>query len=78
MWSRSAFAPTRGHLAVLEEGVRLFPRRIELVYQLAALYAANGFPDDALSLISLGLHVASDDTERERFTQLQNKMLAAK
>ena len=78
VWSRSAFAPTRGHLAVLEEGVRLFPRRIELVYQLAALYAANGFPDDARSLISLGLHVASDDTERERFTQLQNKMIAAK
>src|SRR5262249_46634448 len=36
VWSRAAFTPTRGHLDVLEDGVRLFPRRVSLVYRAAA------------------------------------------
>jgi hypothetical protein len=76
-WSRSSVVPSRGHLAVLDEGVRFFPRRVPLVYQLAVLHAGRGDTEDALALIKLGLHVATDDAERQRFAQLQARIAAA-
>ena len=73
-WTRSAYAPTRGHLAILDEGVRLFPRRSLLVYQTAALYAARGFSAETAELVQLGLLVAADEAERSRFLQLQARL----
>ena len=74
VWGRSAFQPTRDHLGVVYEGVRLFPRRSLLVYRAAALYADRGYAAEASGLIRLGLLIAADDAERERFTQLQAKL----
>lgn len=73
-WSRSALGPTRGHLAVVDEGVRLFPRRVPLVYQLAVLHAQRGDTEDARNLVTLGLHLAAEETDRRRFTQLQAEL----
>ena len=73
-WSRSSVVPTRGHLAVLDEGVRFFPRRVALVYQLAVLHAERGDTEDASALITLGLHLVTDEAERQRFTQLQARL----
>ena len=77
VWVRSAFKPTHGHLAVLDEGVLLFPRRSTLVYATAELYARNGFLAEASELIKLGLVVAADAVDRERFAQLQQRLPAA-
>ncbi len=75
-WSRSSIVPSRGHLAVLDEGVRFFPRRVALVYQLAVLHADRGDAEDASALIILGLHLATDEADRQRFTQLQARLAA--
>ena len=74
VWGRSAYQPTRGHLAVLYEGVRLFPRHGQLVYRTAALYADQGFTAEAKELVRLGLLVATGDAERKRFMELQTQL----
>ena len=74
VWSRSAFQPTRAHLDVLEDGVRLFPRRGSLIYRTALLYAERGFPLEAIELVRLGLVVTTDAAERDRFTQLAARL----
>ena len=73
-WSRCAVAPSRAHLAVLDEGVRLFPRRLELIYQTATLYAAQRLSAEALAMIRLGLHVATTEADRVRFTALNDQV----
>ncbi len=77
VWARSVYRPTRGHLAVLDEGVRLFPRRSELVYQTAALYAHNGLDAESADLVKLGLLVAPAGTDHDRFAQLAAQLAAA-
>ena len=76
VWLRAAFGPTRNHLAVLNEGIRLFPRRVDLLYRTAALCTEHGYSDDAAAIITLGLHVATDEAARARFTELQGKLAA--
>ena len=60
VWAACAQAPTRAQLAVLEEGVRTFPRRTDLVYRTAELNLHHGFTDTARWLITLGLTLAPD------------------
>ena len=74
VWARSAVPPTRGHLAVLDEGVRFFPRRSGLVLRAAELRARHGFPVEAEALVRIGLRSAADDATRERFVQLQTQL----
>ena len=76
-WAHSEFAATRAHLAVLDEGVLLFPRRPELIYQTADLYLQRGFPTDAQLYIDLGLRIAPDDPGRARFATLRSHLPAA-
>ncbi len=70
-WAHIATPPTAGHLAAIDQGVKLFPRQATLVYRAAELRAHNGFPAEAHSLVRLGLRVAPDATTRTRFEQLQ-------
>ncbi len=76
VWSQSAVDPSRGHLAVLSEGVALFPRRASLVYRAAALFLQHGHLDEASSFVALGLRVAPDESERARFAELQARLPA--
>jgi len=76
VWSQSAVDPSRGHLAVLSEGVALFPRRASLVYRAAALFLEHGHLAEASSFVALGLLVAPDETERARFAALQARLPA--
>ena len=69
-WAVSAPAPTRDQLAVLEEGVRLFPRRTELVYRTAELNVRLGHTETARWLINLGVTLAPDAAARTRFEEL--------
>ena len=72
----SSQAPTRPQLAGLEDGVRLFPRRSELVYRTAELNLRHGFTDTARWLITLGMTLASDAATRMRFEALQARVSA--
>ena len=78
VWDVCAQAPTRTELAVLEEGVRMFPRNTELVYRTAELNVRHGFSDTARWLITLGLTLAPDDAARQRFEELQGRLNAAR
>ncbi len=76
VWSVSAERPTREELAVLEAGVRLFPREAPLVLRTAELNVRQGNVDAARWLINLGLTLAPDDAGRRPFTELQGRMEA--
>jgi hypothetical protein len=78
VWAASAQPPTRAQLAVLEEGIRTFPRRRELVYRTAELNLRHGFLDTARWLITLGLTLAPDPAARARFETLQARANAAR
>ena len=78
VWAACAQAPTRAQLAVLEEGVRTFPRRTDLVYRTAELNLHHGFTDTARWLITLGLTLAPDAATRTRFEGLQARVNAAR
>ena len=76
VWAKCAVTPTQGHLAVLAEGVNLFPRRVSLVHRTATLFLEHGHLKEASSFIELGLRIAPDETERARFTDLQSRLPA--
>ena len=69
---------TLAALAVLEEGVRTFPHRTELVHRTAELNLRHGFTDTARWLITLGLTLAPDAAARMRFESLQARVNAAR
>ena len=74
VWAACAQAPTRAQLVVLEEGVRMFPHRSELVYRTAELNVLHGFADTALWVIKLGLTLAPDAAARARLEALQARV----
>lgn len=78
VWTATAQAPTREQFAVLEEGVRLFPRRSELVHRTAELALRHTFSDSAAWLITLGLTLAPDAAARAQFEALQVRLNAAR
>ncbi|MBI5768634.1 MAG: hypothetical protein HZA93_12620 [Verrucomicrobia bacterium] len=70
-WLHCVLAPAAGHLAVIDEGVRMFPRNTHLVYADASLKAKAGLVADAHALVGLGLRVAPDDDTRAKFEKLK-------
>jgi hypothetical protein len=78
VWAACAEPPPRAQLAVLEEGVRLFPRRSELVHRTAELNVRHGFTDTARWLITLGLTLAPDPAARTRFEALRARIDAGR
>lgn len=73
-WSACSVTAGAPHLAVIDEGVRLFPRNAGLVYLDAALKVRAGLVAEAGSLINLGLRVAPDSASRGRFEALKAKL----
>ena len=70
-WAASISSPAPAHLAVLDEGVRLFPRDAALVYADAELQARAGQIATADSLIRHGLRVTTDADLQARFEHLR-------
>jgi len=77
-WTRSVVTPGGDHLAVLDEGVRFFPRNTDLIYATAVQKIRAGLVPQASSLISLGLKVAPSDDVRGRFEALKARLPATK
>lgn len=70
-WAASVAQPTRRHLAVLDEGIRLFPMRAELVLRAAELYAQHGFREEAAALTELASRLVIDAAQRPRLERLR-------
>jgi hypothetical protein len=69
-WSQSAAAPKPENLAVLDEGIRAFPRNSPLLYNAAQLYHQAGAAPIASSIARLGLRYPADEAAKARFEQL--------
>lgn len=69
-WTQSAVAPTPGNLAVLDEGIRAFPRDSALLHGAARLYHQAGAQATAASIARLGLRYATDAAAQARFEEL--------
>jgi hypothetical protein len=74
VWSASAHPPTRAHLAVLDEGVRLFPRRSVLTLRTAGLYLDHGFRDEAGILLELAARTNDDASSLARIAELRARL----
>ena len=70
VWTLSSVAPKPEHLAVLDEGVRQFPRQSDLLYRVAKLYQQAGATPTATAIIQLGLRFATDPAARARLEEL--------
>jgi hypothetical protein len=77
-WAASTVRPTAGNLAVLSEGVNLFPRRTALIVRAAGLFLDYGYIEDATNLIDLGQRLPLSAAERERFAALQEQLAVKK
>jgi len=69
-WTQSAVAPQAEHLAVPIEGVRYFPRDMDLLMQVTLLAAKRNFPAEARALAERGVKLANDGGLQERFRVL--------
>jgi hypothetical protein len=69
-WSLSAAAPLQEHFDVVLEGVRIFPRDTALVMRATLLAAKRGFSTLAAELARLGVKVATNSGEKDRFRML--------
>lgn len=69
-WSLSSIAPTNAHLAVLDEGVRRFPRESFLLLQTAQLYRQIGSDETAAAIARVGLRFATEEATKVRFNDL--------
>ena len=77
-WARSVITPGADHLAVLDEGLRYFPRNAGLVYATAAQKLRAGLAAEARAIIDRGLRVAPDAETRGKFEALKASLPAAK
>ena len=75
-WAAAAVRPTRGHLAVLLEGVRLFPRHAALVLRAAELHLEHGYAEEAEALLAAAERVAEDPATRDRVGALRARLPA--
>lgn len=73
VWAWSAAKASRGHLAVLDEGVRLFPRRGALVVRAAEVYLRHGYGPETAVLLKLADRLPLSDDERARVAQLRGR-----
>jgi len=76
-WAASAAAPKVANLAVLDEGLKAFPRDSALVLKGARLYAGIGVNDIATSIARMGLRFSADPDARRSFEQLLAQLPAA-
>ncbi|MSU47494.1 MAG: hypothetical protein EXS37_00100 [Opitutus sp.] len=69
-WSLSAAKPEAEHLAVVIEGVRMFPRDTALLMHATLLAAKRGFPVEAKALAERGVKVSKEAGDQDRFRMI--------
>ena len=70
-WAAAAVRPTRGHLAVLLEGIRLFPRQTALVLRAAELHLEHGYAEEGASLLDAAERLTEEPATRARIATLR-------
>lgn len=76
-WAHCVLQPKREHLAVLKEGITLFPRHSELIFKTGALYQSAGYADEAAALAALGERTARTAEAKARFRAFAAHLPAA-
>jgi hypothetical protein len=76
-WAWCVVSPKPQHLAVLDEGIRLFPNNSALAYKIAELKVKRGFAAEAVPLIEHGLKITKEPALKTRFEKLQIEAKAA-
>jgi hypothetical protein len=76
-WARNNATLRPAQFALLDEGLKLFPREAALIYYVAALRAAHGFKAEALVLADRGLTLGLSATGRTKFLNLKAALGAA-
>lgn len=72
IWQQSRAAPQAPDVALLGEGIGLFPENLPLLYSVAALEARRGFASKAQVLIQHGLQITPAGPARDEFLKLQS------
>jgi hypothetical protein len=76
-WSHAAALPPPAQLAVLDEGVRLFPTRSAWLLEVAQLKRRSGQFTEAAAIADFGIRTARDPALREAFTAFQSELPTA-
>ncbi|MFI5357338.1 MAG: tetratricopeptide repeat protein [Opitutales bacterium] len=71
IWIAEKHTPTPAQLAAIDEGTRLFPHEVNLLYAAAIINALNQREDRARALVSQALQVAGDAGEVSRLRKFQ-------
>jgi len=71
---RSADKPKREDAMVLIDGAQLFPTRLKLVYQGAAIAAEAGEAQAAHALADHGIRIGTDPAVKKRFEDLKARL----
>ncbi len=73
-WMRSSVKPRREDATMVAEGVQLFPTRLKLTYQAAALCATADMIEAAHSLVDHGIKMSPDANTKGRFETLKKAL----
>jgi hypothetical protein len=68
--------PTKEDAGGLIEGVKLFPNRLKLVYETAALAGDAGLTEAALSIAEYGLKATAEPKGKAKFEALRSRLAA--
>jgi hypothetical protein len=71
LWNHSSLSLTPDEMTWFEQGLRLFPRDVTLLYEGAMVALYRGDKAEARSRVARGLHLVNDDSMRERLEKLQ-------
>ena len=74
VWMQSEFKLQSTQFKFLQEGTRLYPRRVKLIYATALLNALNQEAAEAAALVTKGLLVATNEEQRNLFLNLRTAM----
>jgi hypothetical protein len=73
-WSKSDVALTRRELALLDTGLKFFPRDSDLIYKAAMIHGLQGFKAETTALVDRGLKLSRETDNRARFLELLTKL----
>jgi len=74
VWQWHAITLSRSQLAVLQEGLRYFPRRLSLIAAVARLHARHGYQAEAQAILAHALRMATDEASREQLLSLRDEI----
>lgn len=74
VWRWHAITLSRSQLAVLQDGLRYFPRRLGLIAAVARLHARHGYQAEAQAILVRALQMATDRASREQLLSLREEI----